>query len=86
MVKMFTDTTDLYRYAAEPSRQVGVDSRDGRIHIVGVDAFNLKLNTALADHDSFRKATKAYVENRNKVLGEADLKPEDFGSDTAQSK
>jgi hypothetical protein len=27
-----------------------------------VDAFNLKLNTALADQNSFRKATKAYEE------------------------
>jgi len=86
MVKMFTATINLYRYAAEPSRQVGVDSRDGRIHIVGVDAFNLKLNTALTDQSSFRKATKAYVENRSKVLGDAGLKPEDLESDTAQSK
>lgn len=80
MVRLFTDATDLYRYAAEPSRQVGVDSKDGRIHIVGVDVFNLKLNTALADQDSFRKATKAYVEYQNKGLGELGLKPEDLGA------
>jgi hypothetical protein len=80
MVKLFTDATDLYRYAAEPSRQVGVDSKDGRIRIVGVDDFNLKLNTALADQDSFRKATKAYVEYQNKGLGELGLKPEDLGA------
>jgi hypothetical protein len=80
MVKLLTDATDLYRYAAEPSWQVGVDSKDGRIHIVGVDVFNLKLNTALADQDSFRKATKAYVEYQNKGLGELGLKPEDLGA------
>ena len=80
MVKLFTDATDLYRYAAEPSRQVGVDSKDGRIRIVGVDAFNLKLNTALADQNSFRKATQAYVEYQNKGLGELGLKPEDLGA------
>jgi hypothetical protein len=80
MVKLFTDATDLYRYAAEPSRQVAVDSKDGRIRIVGVDAFNLKLNTALADQNSFRKATQAYVEYQNKGLGELGLKPEDLGA------
>ncbi len=80
MVKLFTDATDLYRYAAEPSRQIGIDSKDGRIRIVGVDDFNLKLNTALADQDSFRKATKAYVEYQNKGLGELGLKPEDLGA------
>jgi len=80
MVKLFTDTTDLYRYAAEPSRQVGVDPKDGRISIVGVDDFNLKLNTALADQNSFRKATKTYVEYQNKGLGELGLKPEDLGA------
>ena len=80
MVKLLTDATDLYRYVSEPSRQVGVDSKDGRIHIVGVDVLNLKLNTALADQDSFRKATKAYVEYQNKGLGELGLKPEDLGA------
>ena len=80
MVKLFTDTTGLYRYAAEPSRQVSVDPKDGRIRIVGVDEFNLKLNTALADQDSFRKATKAYVEYQNKGLGQLGLKPEDLGA------
>lgn len=80
MVKLFTDTTDLYRYAAEPSRQVRVDPKDGGIRIVGVNEFNLKLNAALADQDSFRKATKAYVEYQNKGLGEIGLKPEDLGA------
>lgn len=80
MVKLFTDTTDLYRYAAEASRQVSVDPKDGRIRIVGVDEFNLKLNTAIADQDTFRKASKAYVEYQNKGLGELGLKPEDLGA------
>jgi hypothetical protein len=80
MVKLFIDSTDLYRYASEPSRQVSVDPKDGRIQIVGVDVFNLKLKTALADQDSFRKATKAYVEYQNKSLGELGLKPEDLGA------
>jgi len=79
-LKLFTDTTDLYRYAAEPSRQVSVDPRDGRIRIVGVDEFNLKLNTALADQDSFRKAAKAFVEYQNKGLAQLGLKPEDWGA------
>jgi hypothetical protein len=79
-LKLFTDTTDLYRYAAEPSRQVSVDPRDGRIRIVGVDEFNLKLNTALADQDSFRKAAKAFVEYQNKGLAQLGLKPEDLGA------
>ena len=47
---------------------------------MGVDDFNLKLNTALADQNSFRKATKAFVEYQNKGLGELGLKPEDLGA------
>ena len=80
MVKLFTDATDLYRYAAEPSRQVGVDPKDGGLRIVGVKEFNLKLNAALADQDSFRKATKAYAEYQNNGLRELGLKPEDLGA------
>lgn len=80
MVKLFTDATDLYRYAAEPSRQVGVDPIDGGLRIVGVKEFNFKLDTALADQAAFRKATKAYVEYQNNGLKELGLKPEDLGA------
>lgn len=80
MVRLFTDASDLYRYAAEPSREVGVDPKDGGLRIVGVREFNLKLNIALADQDNFCKATKAYGEYQNKGLRELGLKPEDLGA------
>ena len=35
MVKLFTDATDLYRYAAEPSRQVALTQRMGEFALWG---------------------------------------------------
>jgi len=61
--------------------QVAVDSKDGEFASWG-RRFQPQANTALADQNSFRKATQAYVEYQNKGLGELGLKPEDLGANT----